>query len=265
MKTFSIFIILAFTSSVPATEIPFDKALEFPATAYSLVAEKRVIWVGEMHGTKEAPELFLGLIKLVSANHIAPPVVALEIPAKDQAVIDRYLVSGDDSLLRASSAFNSEFKDGKSSEAMARLLSALRGEKLAAVVCFDAVLATSAQDRDTKMAEALLQATDRFPSSKLLVLSGSVHSRTVVGTAWDPKYRPAAFELSRSFASLVSFIIGFEGGTAWYRTKDGFGEQKIIGTRWEGTANHYIVIKPEPIRGHNGVIFTRRLTGSPPW
>jgi hypothetical protein len=73
-------------------EIAFDKAEEFPASAYGLIAEKRVVWFGEMHGTCEAPQLFLGLVRLVATRQPAPPVVALAIPALEQRAIDRYKV-----------------------------------------------------------------------------------------------------------------------------------------------------------------------------
>lgn len=251
--------------SAAAPEIPFEHAAEFPAQAYDLIAEKRVVWLGEMHGTKEAPELLLGWVKLIARHHAAAPVVALEIPTSDQAAIDGYLASGADSRLRASAFFKSEFKDGRSSQALVRLLSQLRTEKIARVVCFDPTDARSAQARDTRMAENLLACAARFPAAKLVVLSGNIHSRIVAGTDWDPTYRPAAFELTRKLSAVTSFSIAFEAGTAWVRTEEGFSERPMKGTPWQGTASHYIILYPEPVGGHHGVVFTRTLTGSPPW
>jgi hypothetical protein len=238
---------------------------EFPDDAYGLIAEKRVVWFGESHGTCEAPQLFLGLVKLVSRHHTEPPVVALEIPGTEQGAIDRYLASGDDSILRSSRFFTSELKDGRSSEAMVKLLSELRAEKKAAVCCFDSFLATTPQERDTAMAQSLQRCARKFPNSKLVVLSGGVHARVIEGTSWDPTYRPAAFELARKLDSVVSFTLAFEAGTAWNFTDDGFGEHKVKGDRWSGTTPYYITLYPKPERGHNGAIFTRTLTGSPPW
>ena len=251
--------------SISAAEIPFDRADEFPARAYELIAETRVVWFGEIHGTKDAPELLLGLVKLISKHYDAAPVVALEIPKSGQAAIEGYMASGDQSLLRKSVIFKSEFKDGRSSRALVQLLSELRKMKLAAVICFDVDNAKTAQERDTTMAENLRLAAEKYPTAKLVVLSGNVHSRIVEGTEWDPSYRPAAFELSQKIASVVTFTIAFESGTAWVRTNSGFGEQKMRGFPWNGTAPHYNSFHAEPIRGHHGVIFTRTLTGSPPW
>jgi len=238
---------------------------EFPDEAYALVAEKRVVWLGELHGTCEAPQLFLGLVKLVARRHTAPPVVALEIPSSEQGLIDRYLASGDESVLRSSVFFKSEIKDGRSSEAMAKLLSQLRAEKKTAVCCFDSLAATSPQERDAKMAQNLRLCAEKFPNSKLLVLSGNVHARIVEGTSWDPKYRPAAFELVKKLDSIVSFDLAFEAGTMWAYTDDGFGEHKVKGERWDGKSPCYITVYPKPANGYHGALFTRTLTGSPPW
>lgn len=208
-------------------EIPFDKPEEFPASAYDLIAEKRVVWFGEMHGTREAPQLLLGLVRLIASRHPAPPVVALEIPTSEQRAIDRYLASGDESVLRATPFFKSELKDGRSSVAMVRLLSQLRTEKKAAVFCFDSPEATTAQARDMAMAQNLRGCARKFPSSKIVVLSGNVHARVVAGTSWDPALRPAAFELKQQLGSVISFSMAYEAGTMWALTEKGFGEQKV--------------------------------------
>jgi hypothetical protein len=245
-------------------EIPFDKSDEFPASAYGLIAEKQVVWFGEMHGTRQAPELFLGLVRLVSSHDTAPPVVALEIPTTEQRAIDRYLASGDDAFLRSSTFFTSEVKDGRSSVALVRLLSQLRTEKKATVFCFDSAVAKTPQERDTAMSENLRRCAKKFPHAKLVILSGNIHARVVEGTSWDPTYRPAAFELSKQLGSLVSFVLVYEAGTMWARTESGFGEQKVKGDHWSGTAAHYITLYPERTRGHDGAIFTEMTDGEQP-
>jgi hypothetical protein len=258
-------LVLSALGSASTAEIPFEKADELPADAYRLIAEKRVVWLGEMHGSCEAPQLFLGLMKLVSRHHTAPPVVALEIPSTEQGAIDRYLATGDDSILRASAFFRSELKDGRSSEALAKLLSQLRTEKKAAVCCFDPFLASTPQERDTGMAQNLDRCARMFPNSKLMVLSGGVHSRIVEGASWDRSYRPAAFELAKKLDSVVSFTLAYEAGTIWALTENGFSEHKVKGDKWSGTTPHYITLFPKPAGGHHGAIYTRTLTGSPPW
>lgn len=259
-----VFWLLAITPAFGA-EIPFDKPEEFPPKAYDLIADKRVVWMGEMHGSQEGPRLFLGLVRLISQHHTSPPVVALEIPTTEQRAIDRYLATGDDAVLRASPFFKSEIKDGRSSVAMVQLLSQLRTEKLAAVLCFDSVAATTPQERDTAMAQNLKRFAKKYPDAKLIVLSGNIHAKRADGVEWDPKYRPAAFELSQSLDSLVTFDLAFESGTIWALTEKGFAEMKVRGERWPGSASHDIKLFPERTDGYDGAIFTRTLTGSPAW
>ena len=257
--------LLAGLRTTVGAEIPFDEPDEFPAQAYEFLAEKRVIWFGEMHGTREAPELFLGLVRLVSRQDRTPPVVALEIPTTEQAAIDRYLASGDEAILRSTGLFKSQIKDGRSSVAMQRLLSRLRSEKKAAVTCFDSATAQSPQERDTAMAQNLTRCARKYPDAKLIVLSGNIHARMVEGASWDPAYRPAAFELAKQVGPVVSFVLAYESGTIWALTDEGFGEQKVKGRPWRGTSQHAITLYPQRRDGHDGAILARTLTGSPPW
>jgi len=265
MKLHLLLVLLPLAGLAAGAEIPFEKADEIPARAYDLIRDKRVIWLGELHGTKEAPQLFLGLVKLVCKHHPTPPVIALEIPTTDQRALDRYLANEDDSFLRSSPFFSSKLKDGRSSQALVALLSLLRKEKIAAVVCFDSPGAESPQQRDTAMAENLQACARKYPGAKLLVLSGNIHASIIQGTEWDSAYRPAAYELMRHVGPLVSFRLAYEGGTIWARTEAGFGEQKVTGGKWTGNAPHYITLYAKPVRGYHGAIFTRILTGSPPW
>lgn len=267
MKSSFLAIALLLTTISPAfgAELPFDKAEEFPAKAYDLVADKRVVWMGEMHGSQEGPRLFLGLVRLISQHHKSPPVVALEIPTTEQQAIDRYLATGEDAVLRASPFFGSEVKDGRSSVAMVQLLSQLRTEKVTAIVCFDTAVITTAQERDTAMAQNLQRFAKKYPDAKLVVLSGNLHAKRVDGVEWDPKYRPAAFELGKMLDSLVTFDLAFESGTIWALTEKGFAEMKVRGERWNGTAPYYINLFPQRTDGYDGAIFTRKLTGSPAW
>ena len=76
-------LLLLMNGSVWAAELPFDKPEEFPAKAFDLIADKRVVWLGEMHGSQEGPRLFLGLVRLISQHHKSPPVVAFEYCRED--------------------------------------------------------------------------------------------------------------------------------------------------------------------------------------
>lgn len=250
-----------------AAEIHFEKADAFPAEAYPLIADKRVVWLGEMHGSSEPPEFLLGLVKLVSRHEAAPPLVALEISAIMQPFMDRFMASGDDAILRESPFFSHKVKDGRQSQALVRFLHALRKEKIAGVVCFDVGRDyKDAQERDTIMAETIQTWAKKFPSAKVLALSGSIHSMTSVYELPDnPRYRPAAMELQRLMGnSVMTLNIVCQSGTAWYLNSSGFAERPLLG-KWRGPAPFHITVDPTLVPGHHGIIFARTLTGSPPW
>jgi len=145
------------TPSLDATRIGFEIPEAIPDKAYALIAAERVIWLGEMHGSDEAPRLFLGLVRLVARSD-QPPVVGLEFPDTDQPAIDEFMRTGDPRDVANKTFFRWPGKDGCSSTAMFALLQALRGEKIAALVCFDTSTATTAQQRDTAMAGHLATA-----------------------------------------------------------------------------------------------------------
>jgi hypothetical protein len=255
-------------AAVPATEIPFENAEEFPDAAYGLIAEARVLWLGEMHGTKEAPMLFLGLVRLI-ARHDQPPVVALEIPFGDQAAINDFMKTGDESILKSRTFFKwkLEFRDGRTSQAMAKLLQTLRTEKIVKIVCFDPEPAVkSAQERDEQMAVRLAKCAEENPHAKLVVLSGGVHSSVTEGTPSDQAYRPAGFELSKLLGPVATFELRYERGTIWAIMDSDVGsEHEISGWKWSGTTPYYVSLAATPARGHRGIIFSRKLTASPPW
>jgi len=246
--------------------VEFEVAEKIPSSAYEILAPHQFVWLGELHGTAEAPRLFLGLIRLVVQMHGAP-VVALEVPHTDQSRIDEFLRDGDDQLLANMPFFASKSKDGRSSQAMVSLLRELRSETIARVVCFDAWESGGGQGREDLMAANLSAAANQYPSSKVVVLSGGIHSRIVEGVPWDPTLRPAAFELNKRGFQVGSFRLRYESGTIWAIMQQG-GEGRIHRVNEQVSAirlNHAISFGSTLEDGHYGVLFTRVVTASPPW
>ncbi len=80
----------------------------------SAIKAKRLILLGEVHGTKEIPELFSSLFYDYAKNNDFN--VCMEIPSNDQVFIDQFLSTGDENFLKQISLFcNSELKDGRNS------------------------------------------------------------------------------------------------------------------------------------------------------
>jgi erythromycin esterase-like protein len=145
----------------------------------------RLVVLGEMHGTREAPD-FAGRLAAAYARE-APLVLALEIDASEQAAIGRYLVSAgtaaDRATLLAGEFWNVSraHNDGRRSGGVLALIEAirrLRGEgRDVSVLAVDAgAHAADSQARDAAMARVLRACFSKLPRGRLLVLAGNVHA-----------------------------------------------------------------------------------------
>ncbi len=164
--------------------------------AASLVAagasQERIIVLGEMHGTHEAPALAGELAGLRWRQaHGAPDegvTLALEIHTTEQARIDAFLDSSGDAAAREALlsgpywAVNPERSDGRRSVALLRLLESVRERRSAGddlrVLAFDAGSGGGdANVRNPRMAAALREAFMRDPERRFVVLVGNYHAR----------------------------------------------------------------------------------------
>jgi hypothetical protein len=186
--------------------VPFALDKPLPTEFFGLTdffKMKKVIFVGEMHGTKATPALFAQIAAAVASPE-RPTLVALEIPQSSQAAIDAFLKSGDEAVLKADPFFTRADQDGRSSRAMVRLLKTLAKLPRTTVVAMDPMGASQTMTgaaRDRAMAEFLNSKRAGFDHT--LVLSGNVHSSFAVGTPLDPEYRPMALvfkELAKDLA-----------------------------------------------------------------
>lgn len=148
----------------------------------------RLVVIGEMHGTREMPDLMEQLAENYSAE--GPLLVALEITRDEHAVLARHMDSPDNSLqaeMRKRAAWNvlPEKNDGRRTQDMLDLIDALRSLRASgrdiAILPYD--LAKGAyqdgEDRDRQMAMHIRRAYDALPEGRLLVLTGNVHAMLV--------------------------------------------------------------------------------------
>lgn len=181
----------------------------------------RFVVLGEMHGTKEMPQIFWDAVCLTSEKRRV--VVALELPETGQAALDSFLAS--DGSLNAKGAFlatdfwTSKFKDGRSSEAMFRLIDDLRvayqAKKIAAVVAFQPVRTAGPdanQAYEKQMAEIIQKGTPKGAMAVILV--GNIHAMKTEFVRPSMRYLPMAGHLPKR--ETLSFDIQSDGGSgAW--------------------------------------------------
>lgn len=179
----------------------------------------RVMLVGELHGTWEIPGIFAGLASNLALDE-RPLIVGLEIWRSEQPALDRYLASAGTEADRAELLSHPFWavRDGRSSEAMVKLLERLRVLMLKSevrVVAFDAPhddKLTGAQ-RDRAMGELLLAELAAAPDARLLVLAGNFHTRVQGSAPWDPEHRFMGHYLAEHQPYAVE-LMGVRG-SAW--------------------------------------------------
>jgi hypothetical protein len=171
----------------------------------SFFADKKVIVIGEMHGTSEVPQFVSQLIGLMSAK-FDRVTVALEIERNYQQQVDEFLDNGDFDKLLALDYF--KVKDGRTSEAMTDLIKELRTFKNVQVVCFDIESGDQRANRDSLMAVNLSSA---YTGDRMIVLTGNLHATLKEGY-WQPGFKSAAYyfntrnKLGDKMVSLYTYV-----------------------------------------------------------
>lgn len=163
---------------------------------------RRIMVIGEMHGTREAPAVVAALAMRDAAR--MPVLVALEIPRSEHRALSAYMESdgGDHARQRLRSGAFWQVapadNDGRRTEEVLDLVEALRRLRSTghdvAVTAFDITpdLWRDAASRDRDMARLLRAAHAAMPRGRLLVLAGNVHARRVPPAMLDDgSYRTA--------------------------------------------------------------------------
>jgi len=262
-----VLLMLFVTSGIHAQEKVFsiDKLQDPEFDGF--MASKKVIVVGEMHGTAEVPDFVYQLTRHLKKKY--PVTVALEINEDFQSDIERYMRTGDDQILKQCGFFNTAFKDGRSSIAITELIKGLRSLSIS-VVCFDIDTATNRNptiNRDSIMA---LNLGRSIHEGKLVVLTGNLHANLKEGF-WKPGFRSACWRLSADKnlgETIVSLNSYFGGGTMWNCMNDGCREREAFGN--PALEQHYKlkkftvlsqVIRPD---GYHGFVYFDQAHASLP-
>jgi len=189
--------------AAPATRVD-DTATQIIAFA----GDRRLVMLGEYHGTVETPLLVADLMERYSRNH-APVRLGLELPMSENAALARYLRSNGDSDARAALR-NSPFwrvkddqHDGRRSRDMLALIEHLRvlrqqGRDIG-VAGYDMETgsADSSEQRDAAMATHLRQQFMAMPNAaRMLVLTGNVHAMRALPSNASP-------DMQRTMASYL--------------------------------------------------------------
>lgn len=236
--------------------------------------ERKLIFVGELHGTREIPALFGDLVAAL-AERGRKTLVGLEISEDAQPAVDAFLRTGDAAALARAEFFSRAYQDGRSSEAMVALLRRLAPLPGVTVLCVDPRSSASSQERDSGMAALIGRRRKEF--DRVLTLTGNVHSALNVGTPWDSAFRPMAYELRARALELgegeiINFRNRHETAEAWVcyenvaancGVKPDLPHPDDYATAV--AADSYALIEDEAVDGHRGSLFIRATRASPPF
>lgn len=161
----------------------------------SAAGEHRLIVIGEMHGTREVPDLIEALARRYARQ--GPLRVALEVTRDEQSALNAYLAGpggqGRREALSRRGYWNIDTatSDGRRNEDTLDLIEALRVLRAdgldVAVVAFDLTQQPDgaprsesgkrrAAERDLAMAQYLREAYAALPRGRMLVMTGNVHA-----------------------------------------------------------------------------------------
>jgi hypothetical protein len=245
-----------------------NEACDWSAEVPSTVAEARLVIFGEIHGTNEIPAL-VGEFACWRSAQSQDIILGLEIHQAEQQAIDTYLSSAGtmaDQERLTSGDFWKRIKDGRSSEAMLRLIDRVRrlqgGPGAVGIVAFDSGRYDAS--REAAMAENLQASMRMHPHYRFVVLVGNAH-------AAKDSASPAADSSSEHMAQKISserpITINAEylTGTAWLwaPAPAGGGVNKVGGWRKADTpAGFHMGVAGMP--GFDGSFALGSITASLP-
>lgn len=205
---------------------------------FDAIGNRRLVMIGELHGTQETPALVGDVLDHFAARDRGV-VLALEVSTQEQPRFDRYLASrgtaADRTALLEGAHWREVHHDGRDSKAMLDLIEHVRRLRTrgapVALVAFDGG-GTDMDTRNLGMAKVLRATAKRFPTSTLLVLTGNVHAMTRRPT-WemvsDGKPIAPPMTAGRALADLSPMSIDVRGATGafWACVDGGCGARSL--------------------------------------
>lgn len=247
-----------------AAPVTCPRAIEVPP---ALVAAGATTIFGEIHGTREAPELF-GDVVCHAAARGGRVVVGLELPSSESDAVRAFLAGG--TSLTSRPFWTQPYQSGRTSAAMLALLTELRRiiqvDPRVELFLFDIPFEADPQNRDARMAETVRAKRAAEPDAAMLLFTGNVHAQKTKGTAWDPSLEPMAYHLVTHGVQLTSLNIRNPKGTAWVchsNDASSCGESPIGGRAPEpGAPTRGIELIASD--GYDGVYIVPSATAAPP-
>jgi hypothetical protein len=255
-----------------AIEIPTSTS-SVPNSVVVKMTEKKVIILGEFHGTQETPGDFFKITQALSSRHHSI-LIGLEIEDWVQPDVDHFMESGDLDALRKSPFFNMSpsIQDGRESSAMAELLTNLRSLKNVSVYCFNP--SNNQGDHNLRMATNLLQRIENAAPDLTLILTGRCHAKlSQIGCGQDA---PMGYQLIQSSSgkftlqNVMAIDLRFGAGAAWGNDLQSVGihtlePDPLMYSQAERWLSYFYLENQLTEDGFNAALFERTVSASLPF
>lgn len=240
-------------------------------TSALLERAERVIMIGELHGTAEAPQA-VGEIAC-AASEQGPVVVALELEDTLQPTLDAFLAAPDDAAalatLDGSTLHNRAVQDGRTSQALLDLLMRVREMKAAGKYVSLHLFQPSSISRgegldqawyELNMGYLLSRARQTRPEARVIGLAGNIHARKTGFKDYPDLGVPAAGHLPAR--ETLTLRIAQQGGFAWNCSQDACGVNPS--TAAYDTEARGVILGPFDDGAYDGILALGPWTASPP-
>jgi hypothetical protein len=241
-----------------------------------LVQDAPGVFIGDIHGSAESPA-FLGALACHAVKSGRPVVVAMEYDAKDQSVLDEFLLTADEKkavgILTATPHWT-ENRDGRASAAMRDALLEIRRLARAGnpvkLVAYDLWGETSAE-REKRSADLIRAIREKQSAAYWIVFGGNVHARKTKGLPFvnapsgSDDHEPLGY-LIRDLR-LIHLDADYRGGTSWGCTGPSPDDCKTIdlGTGCTADCPAHPIVRLQPTNpAYDGVYDVGKLTVSGP-
>lgn len=201
------------------------------------------LYLGEVHGTAEAPGLVECLVRHAVAKDVRPLIVSLELPSSARDPKSDFW----------------DGTDGRASKAMWALMQFLLGEEAKdhLALHFQRAIGGDVATQDELIGSAL---KDLAQQGLVIALSGNFHSRREPAP-FLPTQRPAGMYAGDAYTRIS--IEAVEGGEAWVCLGDDGCGVHAIPKSSIGSASPGIVADGSAV-GHDLAFLVPRFTASPP-
>lgn len=206
----------------PGTSQPTAATVENcgPALSDGDFGPGEVLLLADPEGTDEGVTQFNQLVCRMLARGL-PVTVALSMSASEQGSINRWLESqgtkADKTTLLAGSFWGRIWQDGRSSQAMFRLLEDLRARRSrgqnVAVLASDVDL--RGNPRTAFISARILEHTRQNQGRLIIGFFSNTLSSQRLGSAWDKDYLPVGYRLASAGLKVSSFDVSFKTGYQW--------------------------------------------------